>query len=161
VSPEVLQGLADKIEQEKTLKNLDEEQANAMNLLRRVNTIAASIPGSQASKLSIRNEIRNYFGHFGLPHLFLTFNPSPANSPLFLVMAGNKSINLLERMPEIPRARERAMLLAKDPVAAADFFEFCVTALFSHLLGWDYGKQRSTSQGGILGKLRAFYGTTE
>jgi hypothetical protein len=76
-------------------------------------------------------------------------------------MAGNQTVDLSDQIPEVPRAQERAMILAKDLVAAADFFEFCVTLLFSHLLGWDYEKGKSTDQGGVLGKLQAFYGTTE
>lgn len=52
-------------------------------------------------------------------------------------------------------------MLAKDPVAAADFFDFCITSLFKHLLGWDYNLGSSAPNGGILGELGAFYGTTE
>ena len=51
--------------------------------------------------------------------------------------------------------------LAKDPVAAANFYEFCVTSLFKFLLGWDYSTSSSTEQGGILGKIKASYGTSE
>jgi hypothetical protein len=51
--------------------------------------------------------------------------------------------------------------LAKDPVAAADFFEFCVTCVFEYLFGWDYAARKSTDRGGILGHLRAFYSTSE
>ena len=56
---------------------------------------------------------------------------------------------------------ERAIRLAQDPVAAADFFDFAVTLLFEHLFGWDYKNKQSTERGGILGQLHAFYGTTE
>lgn len=161
VSPAILKQLADKFEYDHSFKDLTLEQHSAMDLLKHVNAISARIPGSQASKLTARNEIRNYFGHFGLPHLFLTFNPSPAHSPIFLVMCGDKTINLNDRFPIIPNARERALMLAKDPVAAADFFEFCVTSLFSDLFGWDYKERSSMPKGGILGRLRAFYGTAE
>lgn len=126
-----------------------------------VNTISAHIPGSQSSKITIHNEIRNYFGYFGLPQLFLTFNPSPAHSPLFLVMCGNKTINLFDHFPKIPSAQDRAIALANDPIAAADFFEFSITTLFTYLLGWDYKSCSSSLQGGIFGKVCAFYGITE
>jgi hypothetical protein len=58
-------------------------------------------------------------------------------------------------------ARERALRLAKDPVAGADFFNFCITSIFRYLFGWDYDKRESVPLGGILGKLEAFYGSSE
>jgi len=51
--------------------------------------------------------------------------------------------------------------LAQDPVAAADFFEFCIKMLFEHLFGWDFEDHCPKIEGGILGHLRAFYGTPE
>ncbi|KIK22973.1 hypothetical protein PISMIDRAFT_59196, partial [Pisolithus microcarpus 441] len=62
------------------------DEKNALNLLKHVNTIAACVPGSEASKFLICTEIRSYFGYFGLPHLFFTFNPSVVHSPIFQVM---------------------------------------------------------------------------
>ena len=58
-------------------------------------------------------------------------------------------------------ARERAIRLAKDPVAAADFYEFSFKCCFEYLLGWDFKKGKSTDTGGIFGHLRAFYGSSE
>lgn len=46
-------------------------------------------------------------------------------------------------------------------MAAADFFEFSYKVLFRYLLGWDFDSNRATPTGGILGFIRAFYGTTE
>jgi len=76
-------------------------------------------------------------------------------------MFGDKTVDLSSRFPKIVSGRERALRLAKDPVAAADFFEFCVKSLFHFLLGWDYSTHSSTKEGGILGKLQAFYGVNE
>ena len=161
VSPDVLNHLARHLEEEKHISDLTQEQKNAFELLKKVNTISARIPGSQAAKIFARNEIRNFFGYFGLPHLFFTFNTSAAHSPIFQVMFGDKTVDLSCRFPKIVSSRERALRLAKDPVAAADFFEFSVTCLFRYLLGWDYSTSSSSKEGGILGKIRAFYGTCE
>jgi hypothetical protein len=161
VSPDILNDLAKHLEQEKQLSDLSTGQKDALELLKKVNTISARIPGSQASKIFIRNEIRSYFGFFALPHLFFTFNTSAAHSPIFQVMFGDKTIDLSSRFPKTVPGQERALRLAKDPVAAADFFEFSVTCLFKFLLGWDYSTSSSTEHGGILGKIRAFYGTSE
>ena len=65
------------------------------------------------------------------------------------------------QFPFVVPSKDRALRLAQDPVAAADFFQFCVTCVFQHLFGWDYTTWRSSKDGGILGHLRAFYGTCE
>src|SRR6202042_2302034 len=97
-----------------------------MDLLKQLNMVSAQIPGSQASKIFVRNEIRSYFSEFGLPHIYFTFNPSVTHSPIFQVMFGDQSIDLTSRFPFLVPSNERALRLAKDPVAAADFFDFCV-----------------------------------
>jgi len=161
VSPQVLKHLAVQLERESNLSNLSTEEQNALKLLRQVNTLSARIPGSQASKIFIQNEIRNYYGYFGLPHIFFTFNPSAAHSPIFQVMCGDTTVDLSDRLPCIPEGRLRAIRLAQDPVAAAEFFQFSFECLFCYLFGWDFKKGQSTMQGGILGHIRAFYGMTE
>ena len=161
VDPTVLHSLANCLENEHTLSNLSAEEKNAMSLLKYVNTIAARIPGSHASKIFVRNEIRSYFSLFGLPQLFFTFNPNPAHSPIFQVMYGDSTVDLTLRFPKLVSARERAIRLAKDPVAAADFYEFSFKCCFEYLLGWDFKNGKSTKTGGIFGHLRAFYGLSE
>jgi hypothetical protein len=66
-----------------------------------------------------------------------------------------------EDSPRTVCSRERALRLAKDPVAAADYFEYCVCTTFRYLFGWDYVKNKSSENGGILGRLCAFYRTSE
>ncbi|KAG2340437.1 hypothetical protein BDR05DRAFT_1035497, partial [Suillus weaverae] len=161
VSSSTLSSLADHLQQECKLSALTADEQNAFKLLRQVNTMSSCIPGSQACKIFVRNEMHNYYGYFGLPHIFLTFNPNAAHSPMFQVMYGNKSIDLSEHFPRVLSGHERALRLAHDPVAAADFYEFSFKCLFQYLLGWDFENECSIDSGGILGHLRAFYGTTE
>jgi hypothetical protein len=161
VKSTVLQSVADHLENEGKYKDLTGEQRDALDLLKHVNTIAARIPGSQAAKVFMRNEIRSYCGFFGLPHLYITLNPNAAHSPIFQLMFGDETVDLSKRFPILVSARERALRLAKDPVAGADFFNFCITSIFQYLFGWDYDKRESTPSGGILGKLEAFYGSSE
>jgi hypothetical protein len=161
ISPKTLDVLAKKLEIEKDYHDLSVEEKNAIELLNQTNVIASRMPGSQASKIYIRNEIRSYFSSFGLPHIYFTFNPCAAHSPIFQVMFGDTAVDLSMRFPEMVCSRERALRLAKDPVAAADYFEYCVCTTFRYLFGWDYVKNKSSESGGILGRLRAFYGTSE
>ena len=73
ISPKTLMNLAKHIETEKNISDLTTEQKYALELLKKVNTISAHIPGSQASKIFIHNEIQNYFSFFGLPQFFFYF----------------------------------------------------------------------------------------
>ncbi|KAG2742539.1 hypothetical protein P692DRAFT_201890088 [Suillus brevipes Sb2] len=118
VSAHVLRSLADHLEQECKVSSLTSQEQNAFKLLR------------QSSKIFVRNEIRNYF-------VFFTFNPSAANSPIFQVMYGDRTVDLSVHFPCMPSSRTRAVRLAHDPVAAAEFDEFSFKCLFCYLLGWD------------------------
>ncbi|KAJ8580977.1 hypothetical protein M405DRAFT_752507, partial [Rhizopogon salebrosus TDB-379] len=161
LSSAVLQSTAHHLEKERPLKELNEEQHKALKLLTCVNTIQAKIPGSQAFKIFVRSEIRSYMGYFGIPILYFTANPSPAHSPIFQLMSGNECIDLSQRFPILIPTYERALRLAQDPVAAADFFQFSIKCIFQYLFGWDFTEEKSTIEGGILGHIRAFYGNTE
>ena len=85
ISPEILNHVASHLEQEHKVADMSHEEKHAFGLLQHVNTISACITGSEASKIYIHNEIHSYYGYFGLPHLFFTFNPSVAHSPIFQV----------------------------------------------------------------------------
>ncbi|KAF8838829.1 hypothetical protein BDN67DRAFT_906681, partial [Paxillus ammoniavirescens] len=161
LSSEVLQRLAMRLEEEKKYSELSTEERDAMSLLQQVNTIAARIPGSEVSKIYMRNGIRSYFSYFGLPQLFFTFNPCAAHSPIFQVMYGDRTVDLSQRFPRLVSARERAIRLAHDPVAAADFFEFSWRSCFEYLLGWNFDKGASSEAGGLFGRLKAFFGSSE
>ncbi|TFK18735.1 hypothetical protein FA15DRAFT_602756, partial [Coprinopsis marcescibilis] len=161
LSANTLAEVAEIVENEKSTKSLSTEQKSALDLLRYVNAVGEKIPGSHMAKIAARTDIRNYFGYFGLPHIFLTFNPAAVHSPIFQVMYGDKLVDLSSRYPKLPPRSERARRLAQDPVAAADFFDFSFRCLFEHLLGWDFKTRCSKPDGGILGHLCAFYGSTE
>ncbi|KAG1779380.1 hypothetical protein EV702DRAFT_922214, partial [Suillus placidus] len=161
VSAAVLDNLAFRLEREHNYSQLSGEEQSALKLLRQVKTMSARIPGSQASKIYLRNEIRSYFSYFGLPHLFFTFNPSAVHSPIFQVMFGDHTVDLSAQFPCLVSARDRALRLAQDPVAGVDFFEFSWRCCFEHLLGWDFKSNRSSPAGGLFGRLRAFYGSSE
>ncbi|HEX9503120.1 MAG TPA: hypothetical protein VF974_02255 [Patescibacteria group bacterium] len=123
--------------------------------------MSAKIPGSSASKIDVHNDIQAYMGYFGLPHIYMTINPNANHSPLFQVIYGDDSVNLLDQFPELVSPRECAIHLASDPIAGADFFELSLECIFQDLLGWDHKTNMSTKDGGILGHICAYYGTAE
>src|SRR5882672_12437357 len=124
LTPDIINSLADHLEHEKQLVNLDPKQKNALELLQQVNTISAHIPGSEASKIKTRNQIRSYYGLFGLPHIYITLNPCATHSPIFQVIFGDNSVDLSLHYPTLVNAMERALRLAKDPVAEVIFLIF-------------------------------------
>ncbi|KAF5333957.1 hypothetical protein D9758_017594 [Tetrapyrgos nigripes] len=161
LTSESLDKLAKRVEKEGYLQTMSSQDKVIFQLLKKVNAVAARIPGSQSAKVHTRNEIQSYFAYFGLPQLFFTFNPCAVHSPSFQVIYGDTSVDLNQMFPKLVSRYERTCRLARDPVAGADFFQFSFKMAFQHLLGWDFEKRRSTEAGGIFGKLRAFYGTLE
>jgi len=161
VDPQLIDSVGNHIANEGKISDLSPEQKKVLTLMREVNTIGANIPGSSASKLKCRNEIRSYMGHFGLPHLFLTLNPAASHSPVFQAIWGDEAVDLTQRFPDIVASHERAIRVASDPVAGADFFAFMIEQFFTHMLGWDHERCSSSSVGGIFGRVRAYYGTAE
>lgn len=156
--PELLTSVVTHLEKEGSYTDLDQEQRNALDLLKHVNTIAAHIPGSQASKIFTCNEIHNYIGLFGLPHIYLTMNPNTSHSPIFQVIFGDKTVDLTHQFPQLV---VWSRWLAKDLVAMANFFDFCINAFLQHLLGCNERDAVSSSGGGLLGHLQAYYGMTK
>ncbi|KAG2041055.1 hypothetical protein BDR03DRAFT_932373 [Suillus americanus] len=111
VTAEQLCRAADQLQKEHSYSKLSPEDCGALNLLNQVNTIAACIPGSQASKMHIQSEIQSYFGFFGMPHF-----------PIFQLIFGDETVDLTQHYPVLVSACECALRLTQDLVAAADFF---------------------------------------
>ncbi|KAG1769436.1 hypothetical protein EV702DRAFT_978743 [Suillus placidus] len=150
LSPSVIQSAAHHLENKRNMSNLNHEQKKALHLLKHVNTISAKIPGSQAFKTFTCSEMRGFMGLFGLPTLYFTANLNPLHSPIFQVMSGDITVDLTEHFQISVRTHERTLRLARDPMAAADFFEFSIRSIFQHLFGWDFSLCRSKDQGGIV-----------
>ena len=80
--------------------------------------------------------------------------PSVVHSPIIQVMYGDLSVDLSERFPHMPGGRERALRLAREPVAAADFFRFSFEILFRFLLGWRFVRGMSDEKGRMSRRSR-------
>ena len=161
LTPEVISRVARHIEKEGKVQDLTAQERDVLVLLREVNAVSKRIPGSMGSKLFTRNEIRAYMGYFGLPHLYITLNPNASHSPIFQVIWGDETVDLDARFPDLVDAAERGIRVASDPIAGADFFQFSLDCFFTHLMGWDKDRNCSSANGGIFGKLRAYYGSAE
>ena len=137
----------------------DEEERKVLGLMKEVNTISSHVPGSSASRVAMRNEIRALMMKIGLPSFFITINPADIYNPIVKFLAG-EDIDLDSLLPEqIPNSWEQSILIAKNPVIAAQFFDTLVKAFFSTLLGYDPTQKDLT--GGVLGLVKGYYGCVE
>ena len=159
VSADTMQGLAERASSGSLPAATTEDEKRALELLREVKLISANIPGSAASRLTMRNEIRANILSLGVPSFYVTVNPADVYNPMVRFLAGNDIDidNLLSH--EIPTYWEQAKTVARNPCIAAEFFHVFVTAFISAILGYD-PKQRSVTPG-ILGVTKAYYGCVE
>ncbi|KAE8222155.1 hypothetical protein CF319_g4600 [Tilletia indica] len=157
LNPAVVQRVSEHIARGGSLKTLSGDEVQIFSLLKKCELVSARVPGSKAIMTRARADIRAYVGKFGIFQLFLTLNPGPSHSPVFQIFYGDKSVTLDARNPTLPTSKARAARVADDPVAASDYFHFHVFAVFQYLLGWDLRKRTSSAEGGIFGRLSAFY----
>ena len=159
ISKETLESTAKHLQNGGSMTEMTPDQRNAWTCLQQLNIVSANQPGSPASNIRSRANMRGYMGIFNLPTVYLTLNPPAAHSPLLQVFLGDFEVDLSKRFPTMPFPDVRAKRIAHDPVAAADFFVFCVKAFFKHLLGYDMDTGHNI--GGILGHVKCYYGKCE
>jgi hypothetical protein len=97
----------------------DEDEKKVLKLMKEVNVVSSHVPGSSASKILMRNEMRGLMMHLGLPSFFITINPADIYNPIVKFLAGN-DIDI-DNMPPfaVPQFREQAFLIANNPTITA------------------------------------------
>ncbi|KAF9063874.1 hypothetical protein BDP27DRAFT_1231338, partial [Rhodocollybia butyracea] len=106
----------------------NDEERTVLSLMREVNVITSHVPGSAAALVNMRNEIRGLMIEKGLPSFYLTINPADVYNPIVKFLAGSE-IDLNHILPdEVPQYWEQSILIAKNPVIAARFFNIYVKA---------------------------------
>ena len=137
----------------------DDDERKVLDLMREVNTVTSHVPGSSASRVAMRNEIRALTMKNGLPSFFITINPADIYNPIVKFLAG-QDIDIDSLLPEqVPNSWDQSILIAKNPVIAARFFDIFVKAFLSTVLGYDPTGKDLT--GGVLGLVKGFYGCVE
>ncbi|KAI9061460.1 hypothetical protein FKP32DRAFT_1575945, partial [Trametes sanguinea] len=115
-------------------KPTDQEEAQILRLLLRINTVSHDLPGSNGYKLMLRNQIRALVNHMGTPTLFITLNPSDRDHPLVRIMAG-RDADVEERMRGVELSRwKRTVFAARNPSACARFFDKMITSFIEIIL---------------------------
>src|SRR4051794_32002910 len=91
-------------------------------LLDQVKFVGGRLRGTDDERRVMRGKANGMLLAFGQPHIFLTVNFSDLSSPVLCYFAG-LDINLdlrAEDLPvNLPTMRDRALLIARDPAAAA------------------------------------------
>lgn len=91
----------------------------------------------------------------GLPTFYLTLNPADVYNPILKFLAGN-NIDLDNLLPaNVPKWDEQAVVVAKNPAVASQFFNLYMTKFCEILLGYS---SREDLKEGVLGHVSAYYG---
>jgi hypothetical protein len=127
--------------------------------MKQVNIVTSNVPGTSASRVTMRNEIRGLMIEKGMPSFFITINPADVYNPIVKFLGGAE-IDLNNILPEqVPNYQEQSILVAKNPFVAAKFFNIYMKAFISAVLGYD--PNENTTEGGVLGLVKAYYGCVE
>lgn len=120
------------------------------SLMRHIKTISGNVMGSAQSRANLRTRIHALIFNQGLPSIFITINPADIHSRIALYFAGI-DLDLDQIIPEkIPSTFERAQIIAANPVANARHFNVLISSILSSLI-----------DGGVLGPIKAYFGTVE
>ncbi len=134
----------------------NEDERLVLRLMKEVNVVSKFVPGSSASKLSMRNEIRGMMMHLGLPSFYLTINPADTRNPLVRFLNGEE-FDLDSMMTSDSSTYWRqAKLVANNPFVSAKFFDIQMKAFFEHLLAFD--PKMGSVDGGVFGRVKGYYG---
>src|SRR6266702_893718 len=121
------------------------------------------IQGSNSARVLKRNESRALTIEKGLPSFYVTINPANVYNPLVRFLSGSKfdMDNMLSG--EVPKYWSQSILIANNPVTAAQIFHLCMTTFFHTVLHYDNSDSvlSDEASAGVLGHASAYYGCVE
>ncbi|KAG9124525.1 hypothetical protein FRC07_011299, partial [Ceratobasidium sp. 392] len=134
----------------------------AINVLKqRVTATAKRVMASGPSRTQLRSQIYSAAVYFNQPSIWLTINPDDLHDPVAQIFACEE-IDMDKFVKTAgPNSTQRSKNIARDPYAAAKFFHFAVTLVLEKLLGITTSKTRVHTRKGILGRVKAYFGTVE
>ncbi|KAJ3870336.1 hypothetical protein F5051DRAFT_447916 [Lentinula edodes] len=94
-----------------------EGEKAAAKLIQYVNYVAEHVPGSMSEIQHMREDMYSIVNTDGLPHIFLTLNPSDTNNPIAQVLAG-RNINLdtfFHDLSPNSESLERSLFITQNP----------------------------------------------
>ncbi|KAJ6476086.1 hypothetical protein C8R45DRAFT_1054612 [Mycena sanguinolenta] len=131
----ILANLARQLEAGEHIKDKSEAEQACFDILSELEHVGSHVQGSLASKKHQRNDetlaLRLMVSFKSAPMWFITYAPADTLHPLSLYFVDTK----LEFSPSLRNSKERLDLIARNPVAAARFFNFVTEAFIKHILG--------------------------
>ena len=159
VSSDAVAKILQQIEKGERVKAQTDEERRILRLMKEVNLVTAKVPGSSASRVAMRNEIRALTITHGMPSFYVTINPADTHNPVVKFLAG-ADIDIDKMLEDdVPKYWEQSVLVSSNPAIAAKFFNIYLKAFLAVVLGWSDGGARP--EGGILGAVKAHYGCVE
>lgn len=131
------------------------------HLKHKIHASSGNVIGSDQSRRRLRSQIWGTCAYLGPPTLWMTINPSDLHDPVLQVFAGEKIDMNNFNAAFGPAANRRVENVAKDPFAAAKFFNYIVLAILECVFGIDSRGFSIKSQHGILGRVSAYFGAVE
>ena len=130
-------------------------------LQRHVITANGRVTGSDNARAQYRGMIWGTCLFLGGLTLWITINPADVHDPVAQVIAGqaidlDKFNNLLG-----PDPNTRAEVIANNPYAAAEYFNFIIQAILEELFGISKHNSRVKTERGILGDVATYFGVVE
>ncbi|TFK91102.1 hypothetical protein K466DRAFT_441885, partial [Polyporus arcularius HHB13444] len=128
ISEDAVARVCARIANKTPLTGLDFEERQVVKLMEEVQLVSRNVPGTSAARLAMRNELRALMLTHGTPHFYLTINPADLYNPVVKFLSG-ADIDIDRLLPEqVPDPWEQSILIARNPVAAARFFNTYIRA---------------------------------
>ena len=137
ISPEDIKSVTNRFAGGDHTTAYSDSEWRVLRFMKEVKLVNGHVPGSNAARLAMRNEIWALMLSHGLPSFFITINPADVYNPLVKFLAG-KEIDLDNLLPtDVPKYWDQTLLVANNPVVAAKFFNIYIQAFIKSILGYD------------------------
>lgn len=130
-------------------------------LKKHLKAVSSKVLGSDDARAANRSKIWSTTVMKSPPSLWITLNPADLHDPIAQVLAG-EDIDMDAFIEAVgPDKDRRARNIARDPYAAAKFYDFVVKTLFKTLFKIDASGSSVKSDRSIFGTISAYFGVTE
>jgi hypothetical protein len=125
-------------------------------------SVRARVQGTDESRISVRLQVWGMCVRFNPPSIWATINLADTQDPIAQVLAG-ADIDLDKFIATAgPIGRERAINIASDPFAAAEFFHVVIKILLEEAFGINKSARGMfRRQKGVFGVVNGYVGTVE
>lgn len=133
-------------------------------MLNQVDCSAAQVWGSNAERRVHRRNAFATSDMFGQPALFVTLTPRTDNTLAIAFYAGGVTVDSLfdaNYHNHMVSGTECHQLSLQDDIASARLFDRLIKSFLTVVLGFNPGKRLPTSDGGLFGHVKAYYGMVE